>query len=394
MFLDGPGGTQVPRAVIEAMTSPMTRGFSNLGGFFAASADSEAIVAAARDAVADFLNARRPNEIIFGQNMTSLTFAASRALGSTWRGGDEIIVTRLDHDANVHPWVVAAQAAGATVRFADFGPAPDCLMAADAITDLITARTRFIAVTRASNSLGTMVDVGAVARAAHAVDALVYVDAVHFAPHGPIDVQALDCDFLACSAYKFFGPHTGILYGKQHVLDGLDPLRVRHGHHRGPEAWETGTQSFESLAGVTAAVGYLASLGEGADRRARLTSAMERVAGYERTLSGRFLAGLAEMPSVQRYGPATPTGRTPTFGVLVEDMTPADAAKELAAENVFVWSGHNYAIEVMRRLGRLEQGGLLRIGFVHYNTAEEVDLILDALDRLATGRSLKGLRST
>ena len=370
----------MPGSVIDAMTDLLRRGVSNIGGSFEASTDAAAVVAAARRAVADLFNAAHPEEIVFGQNMTSLTFAVSRAIARTWNPGDEIVVTRLDHDANVWPWVVAAKACGVEVKYADFDPAAGCVLPVEAVASRISDRTRLVAVTHASNAVGTIVDVGAVADAAHAVGALCYVDAVHYTPHGPVDVEASGCDFLVASAYKFFGPHTGVMYGRHELLAELDAFKVRPSPDEPPDKWETGTQSFESLAGVTAAVDYLAGLGDGPDRRTALRSAMGLIRDYERSLSSRFLSGLAEIPGVSLYGLAEAEGRTPTFSLDIAGISPADAAQRLGREGIFTWSGDYYAVDVMRRL---DKEGLLRIGFVHYSLAEEVDLIVDALDRMA-----------
>ena len=382
VYADGPGGTQVPDTVIEAMAGFLARGGSNLGGPFVTSEETAGVVAAARSAVVDLVNASSPEEIVFGQNMTSLTFALGRALARTWRPGDEIVCTRLDHDANVSSWMEAAAEAGAEVRLVDFDPA-DRRLDPDAVAAALTDRTRLVAVTHASNALGTVVDVAAVAEAARTVGALSFVDAVHYTPHGGIDVQRVGCDFLAASAYKFFGPHTGVLYGRREHLAGLEAVKIRPASSEPPDKWETGTQSFESLAGVAACVDYLAGLGEGATRRERIVDAMTSVAGYERTLSARFLAGLADRPHVRLYGVPVPDGRTPTFAVAVAGHGAREVAAHLGRQGIFVWDGHFYALEVMRSLGVLESGGLVRIGFVHYTTADEVDRILAALDELA-----------
>ena len=382
VYADGPGGTQVPDTVIEAMAGFLARGGSNLGGPFVTSEETAGVVAAARSAVVDLLNASSPEEIVFGQNMTSLTFALGRALARTWRPGDEIVCTRLDHDANVSSWMEAAAEAGAEVRLVDFDPV-DGRLDPDAVAAALTDRTRLVAVTHASNALGTVVDVAAVAEAARTVGALSFVDAVHYTPHGGIDVQRVGCDFLAASAYKFFGPHTGVLYGRREHLAGLEAVKIRPASSEPPDKWETGTQSFESLAGVAACVDYLAGLGEGATRRERIVDAMTSVAGYERTLSARFLAGLADRPHVRLYGVPVPDGRTPTFAVAVAGHGAREVAAHLGRQGIFVWDGHFYALEVMRSLGVLESGGLVRIGFVHYTTADEVDRILAALDELA-----------
>jgi cysteine desulfurase family protein (TIGR01976 family) len=289
VYLDGPGGTQVPQGVISAMSTYLTQGGSNTGGPFVTSQRSDAIVEAARAAVADLLNAQ-PREIAFGQNMTSLTFSLSRALARRWQPGDEIIVTNLDHDANISPWLLAAEERGVTVRWLDFDPA-DCTLYLDQLPDLLNEKTRLLAITAASNAVGTIPDISKATKLAHAAGALVYVDAVHYTPHGPLDVKAIGCDFLACSAYKWFGPHTGILYGKYELLEELTAYKVRPAPTHTPGKWETGTQSFESLAGVTAAIDYLAQLGEGAARPDQLRSAMQRIKQYEQQISQRFLVG-------------------------------------------------------------------------------------------------------
>jgi cysteine desulfurase family protein (TIGR01976 family) len=384
-YLDGPGGTQVVDGAIAAMTGVMEAGSANHGGLFVTGREADATVEAARAAIADFFNAAGPDEIAFGQNMTSITLSVSRALAWTWRPGDEVVVTRLDHDANVWPWVLAARDADATVRFVDFDPEAGCVLDPASLQAAIGPRTRLVAVTHASNAVGTVVDVAAVARMAHDVGALVYVDAVHAAPHRRLDVQAIDADFAVASVYKFYGPHTGVFYGRHALLESLEAVRIRPAPNTPPGKWETGTQSFESLAGVTAAVDYLASLGEGSQRRERLTSAMQAVVAYEATLAERFLAGVAEMPGVTVYGRSGTEGRTPTFGVDVVGFAPAEVARRLGDEGIFVWHGDYYAVEVMERLGRADRGGLVRVGFVHYNTPAEVDRVLDALDRLAAG---------
>lgn len=366
----------MPNGVITAMSRTLSEGASNIHGGFASSDAADAVVASARSAVADLFNCA-PGEVVFGQNMTSLTMATSRALARTWRPGDNVVVTRLDHDANVWPWVLAAGDAGVEVRWADFDPDAGCALDLASVARAIDDRTRLVAVTKASNAVGVVVDIAAVAKLGHAVGALVYVDAVHFGPHGSIDVRAWDCDFLAASSYKFFGPHTGCLFGRAELLGSIDPYKIRPAPDEPPDRWETGTQSFESLAGVAAAVDYLASLAAGDDRRSRLVSAMGGVAEYERSLAERFLRGLAEMPAVDLYGPPTGEGRVPTFAIDVVGRRPADVAAALAGDGIFVWAGHYYAVEVMDRLGKPE--GLVRVGFVHYNTPDEVDRVLTAL---------------
>ncbi len=383
VYLDGPGGTQAAAPVIDAMAGHLRDGTSNLGGSFVTSEEAGEVTAAARRAGADLFNAE-PEEIVFGQNMTSLTFSVSRALADTWRPGDEIVVTNLDHDANVTPWVLAATGRGVVVRQVDFVPEDGCALDYDGLAAAVGPSTRLVAVTCASNAVGTIVDVRRVVEIAHGAGALVYADAVHYAPHALVDVSATGVDFLAASSYKFFGPHTGLLYGRVDQLDRLDAYKVRPAPSSGPGKWETGTQSFESLAGVAAAVDYLAGLGAGGSRRERLAAAFGAVGEHERALSARFLAGLAEIPGVRLHGHAVAgAARTPTFAVAVEGVRPADVERRLGEQGIFVWSGHYYAVAVMERLGVLDEGGLVRIGFVHYNTVAEVDRVLDALTRLS-----------
>jgi cysteine desulfurase family protein (TIGR01976 family) len=324
----------------------------------------------------------RPQEVIFGQNMTSLTFAMSRAIGRTWESGESVVVTSLDHDANFTPWDMAADDSGVHVRVAEFDPSSGELDPA-AVVDLIDESTRLVAVCLASNALGTVVDVAPVASAAHQVGALVYVDAVHAGPHRLIDVTALDCDFLVASAYKFFGPHVGALFGKSEHLSSLNAYKVRPASSVPPEKWETGTQSFESLAGVTAAVEHLTSLGEG-EGRAGVVSAFETIVRHESSLGERFLDGVAGMEHVRLYGPPEMSERrVATFAIAVDGIPAEEVAAQMAARGIYVWAGHYYAMNVMERLGVLDDGGLVRIGFCHYNTVEEVDRTLNALADLA-----------
>lgn len=389
VFLDGPGGTQSPQAVIDAMTAYLRQGSSNLGGPFLTSREADEVVDRARQAMADLLNAR-PEEIIFGQNMTSLTFSLSRAISRTWEPGDEIVVTRIDHDANISPWLLAAEDRGVKVRWLDFHPA-DCTLAVETLPSLLTDRTQLVAVNYASNAVGTINDIRAITSAAHRDGAFVYVDAVHYAPHGPIDVRALGCDFLACSVYKFFGPHTGVVYGRSDLLEALPAYKVRPAPSEPPGKWETGTQSFESLAGVTAAVDYLADLGgPGGTRRERLARGMAAIRSYEAGLSEAFLRRAADVPGLRVYGITdieNLASRTPTFAISLEGFIPEEVATYLGDRGIFVWHGHYYAVAVMERLGTLNQGGLVRIGFVHYNTASEMDRLFAALHDLAATRA-------
>jgi len=388
IWADGPGGTQVPESVIDAMSGFLRRGESNHGGFFEASRDSDEVHREARSALADFLGASSRDEIAFGQNMTSLTFAVSRALARTWDSDSEVVVTRLDHDANVTPWVMAAADSGATVRWVDVDPS-NASLDMDSMESAIGSNTRLVAVTAASNASGTLVDVRRVVEMAHAVGAIAYVDAVHLAPHRTIDVVVLDCDFLVASAYKFFGPHTGVLYGTYERLRQFDAYKVRPAPELPPGKWETGTQSFESFAGLIATIEYWAELGEQVSptgialtRRDRLVAATTATSGYERGLARRFLDGVADLPRVEVYGitEGDLTDRTPTFALA--GTHPDEVAANLGAQGIFVWSGNYYAVEIMEALGRADSGGLVRIGFVHYNTAAEVDRILEALAAL------------
>lgn len=378
-YLDGPGGTQVHASVIAAMSGFMERGGSNLHGSFVSSAETDAVVGGARSAVADLFGATS-EEIAFGQNMTSITYSVSRAIARTWSAGDNVVVTRLDHDANVAPWLQAAADRGAEARFIDFLPDQGCQLDLASFEALVDHRTRLVACTLASNAVGTITPIDRVVDIAHAAGALTYVDAVHYAPHGLVDVVGADTDFLVASAYKWFGPHTGCLYGKGDLLASFEPYKLRPSPDTAPDRWETGTQSFESLTGVTAAVDYIASLGHGPTRRDRIVSAYDAIRTHETHLSDRFLARIAETPGVRLFGEAGSAGRTPTFAISVDGRSPDETAAILGEAGCFVWSGDYYAYEVMRRLGQPE--GLVRIGFVHYNTVDEVDRVVDMIQDL------------
>lgn len=379
-YLDGPGGTQVPQRVIFAMGSVLNDGVSNLGGGYGASHLAETTSAAGRRAMADMFNSE-PSEIVFGQNMTSLTFASSRAISRTWRTGDAIVLTSLDHDANFTPWVRAAEESGVEVRVAEFDTTSGFLDPRS-VVDLLDEKVQLVAVCLASNAIGSLVDVATISQAAHEFGAHVFVDAVHAGPHQLIDVRDLGCDFLVASAYKFFGPHTGILYGRLDLLAELDAYKVRPAPSDPPGKWETGTQSFESIAGVAAAVHYLKSLGERDTARASLADAFTRIVEYERSLGERFLTGIADLSKVVLHGSPTMDDRVATFAISVDGRHSADVASHLIERGLYVWSGHYYAVNVMDRLGVLDSGGLVRIGFVHYNTPEEVDRVLEALSEL------------
>jgi cysteine desulfurase family protein (TIGR01976 family) len=365
-FFDGPGGTQVPDSVIEAIAASLREENANLGGPFETSRRSDAVVAAAHGAAARFLGAS-PEEVGFGANMTTLNFALSRTVGRELSPGDEIVVTRLDHDANVAPWLELARDLALEVRFADFDPA-DCTLYLDDLERQLSGRTRVVAFPWASNAVGTITDVRRIAELAHDAGALAWVDAVHYAPHGPIDVAAAGVDVLICSPYKFFGPHLGLFYGRQQVLERWRPYKVRPSADE-PVAhrFESGTLPHESLAGFTACVEYLESLG------------WDAIVAHERELGERFLAGLPD--GYRLYGPPTMESRTPTFALTHPEAAPAELAGRLAERDIAAWPGNYYAVEVMERLGLGD--GTLRIGIVHYNTAEEVDRLLSALDEVA-----------
>jgi cysteine desulfurase family protein (TIGR01976 family) len=382
VHLDAPAGTQVPEPVIEAMARVQRNGMANTGGPFGASRDAGDVVDGARAAVADLFGAS-PENVVFGQNMTSLTFSMSRAIARSWTSSDRVVVTSLDHDANVTPWRIAAVERGAEVLRADFEPATGRLDPS-AVVDLIDERTRLVAVTAASNALGSVTELAPIITAAHAVGALVYVDAVHLSAHRRSEFSALGADFIAASAYKFFGPHTGLVIGASRVLESIQPYKVLPASDSSPDRWETGTQSFESLAGVTAAVDYLASLGDGLDRPARLITAYQRIRRHEDALSARFLAGIGEMPHVRLHGPdADGPDRVSTFAVTVAGTDSADVARVLGDQGIYVWSGNYYAVGVMDHLGLSAAGGAVRIGFVHYTTEGEVDRVLEAIDRMS-----------
>ena len=389
VFFDGPGGTQVPQRVIDAVTDYLIRHNANTHGAFATSRRTDETIDAARAAMADFLGCAA-DEVVFGPNMTTLTFAISRAFGRDIRPGDEIVLTRLDHDANVAPWK-ALEERGTVIRMVDIDTEECTLDMAD-MARAIGPRTKLVAVGYASNAVGTINDVTTITRMAHAVGALVYIDAVHYAPHGPIDVRALDCDFLACSPYKFFAPHMGALYGKREHLARLRPYKVRPASDAIPDRWETGTKNHEGLAGVTAAIEYLAELGQritpATTRRAALVQAMEAIKAYERELSEQLIANLLAIPGLTFYGISDPTRfdmRTPTVAVRLAGRTPRELADALGRRGIFCWDGNYYAINLTERLGVESDGGMLRIGLVHYNTAEEIELLLEALNELRIG---------
>jgi cysteine desulfurase family protein (TIGR01976 family) len=382
VYLDGPGGTQVPQSVIDAIADYLSKNNANTHGAFATSQRSDAIISGARSAMADFLNCD-PSEVIFGANMTSLTYAMSRAIGRELKAGDEIVVTRLDHGANYSPWV-ALEERGVTIRIAEINDA-DCTLDMEDLARKINGRTRLVAVGYASNAVGSINNIKEVVRLAHAAGALAYIDAVHYAPHGPIDVQALDCDFLVCSTYKFFGPHMGVLYGKQEHLRRLKPYKLAVNTDEIPEAWEWGTLNHECIAGITACVDYLAQLGpktNAGTRRSALLAAWKIIQAHERILIGTLIAGLLRIPGLTFYGITDPerfAERCPTVAVRIAGHTPLELATELGNRGFFTWDGNYYALNLTEHLDVEKDGGFLRIGLAHYNTADEVDRLLTAL---------------
>lgn len=391
VFLDGPGGTQVPQVVIDAVSDYLANHNANHGGLFATSRESDAILDAAQQAAADFVGADDPNCVYFGPNMTTLTFALSRAIarGCGWQAGDEVLVTRLDHDANVSPWVLAARDAGATIRFVEIHR-EDCTLDLDDFRKKLSPRTKLVAVGYASNAVGTTNPVQQICAEARAAGALTFIDAVHFAPHALIDVAAVGCDFLACSAYKFFAPHVGIMFGRRELLDSLAAYKVRPASNQPPGKWMTGTQNHEGLAGMLAAIDYLAGIGRHhatdhhLPRRAALREAFAIIGEYESVLCQRLLAGLATLPQYRVWGitgPRRAAERMPTISITHASRPPAEIAEYLGRRGIFVWHGNYHALELTETLG-LEPAGMVRLGIIHYNTADEVDRTIETLAEL------------
>ena len=397
IYLDNPAGTQVARTVLDRMKDYLVAHNANHEGAFATSRESDALVEQARMAAADFLNAGSSSEIVFGPNMTSLTFNISRSLVRTFNPGDEIVVTRLDHDANITPWVMAAEDRGCKVTWVDFHP-EDGTLNMDEMQRAIERRPRLVAVGHASNALGTINPVAKITRMAHEVGSLVYIDAVQYAPHGPIDVQRLGCDFLVCSSYKFFGPHMGVLYGRYDLLDRLTAYKVRPAPKDPPGKFETGTGNFEGICGVLGALEYIEWVGEtfGAEhaeryvgdysgRRLNFKLGMSAIRSYEFELSRALLDILAEPPGVTVYG-LTDTRRleerVPTCAFTLKGKTPRQVAEGLDEANIYVWDGNYYALEVTTRLGLEDSGGMVRVGPVHYNTLEEIRRFGEALQKI------------
>jgi len=396
VFLDGPGGTQVPQRVIDAISDYLSRDNANTGGAYHTSRKTDRMIAEAREAMGDFLNCDA-DEIVFGANMTTLTYAMSRALGRELGPGDEIVLTLLDHDANFSPWK-ALEEKGVTIRAAKFNPA-DCTLDMHDLARQITTHTRLVAVGYASNAVGTINNVSEIVRLARKAGALSYIDAVHYAPHGLIDVRALGCDFLVCSTYKFFGPHMGVLYGKREHLQRLRPYKVRPNTNNIPQCWEWGTLNHECIAGIKACVDYWEELGHRVDaglrpagtgqspvptltRRQAIVAAHAAIHPHERAMTEKMISGLLAIPGLKLYGIADPRrfdNRCATIAVRIEGHTPLELATKLGERGFFTWDGNYYALNVTEQLDVERTGGFLRIGLVHYNTMEEVERMLGAL---------------
>ena len=379
-YFDGPGGTQVPRSVVAAIADYLYRHNANTHWVYPTSVETDEMILAARAALADFLGGA-PEEIVFGANMTTLTFHLARGLGRAWGPGDEIVVTELDHRANVDPWLALAKERGVTVRMVRANVETGELDWED-FERQVGARTRLVAVGAASNALGTISDVRRAAELAHGVGALCFVDAVHYAPHTLVDVAALGCDFLACSAYKFYGPHVGILWGRGDLLAAVDVPKLLPASDAAPDRLETGTGNFEGMMGAAAAVDFLASLGEAGSRRARLENAFERLHAEGSALVRRLWDGLGSIPGVKRYGPPPGRPRTPTVSFAMDGIPSVEIARRLAEHALFVSNGDFYASTIVRRLGRAEDG-LVRVGCACYTTADEVDRLLEGVRSLA-----------
>jgi len=390
VLADAPGGSQVPETVVDAIAGYLRRSNTNTHGAFPTSHETDELIEEARRAAADVTGADA-DEIVFGPNATTLLLALSRSFGRTLRPGDEVVVTILDHDANVRPWVLAAEDAGATVRWVDVRE-DDVTIDVDSFDAALSPRTRLVAFTLASNAVGTIPAAADLAARAHEAGALVAVDGVHLAQHRSLDARAIGADVLACSPYKFFGPHLGILAVRRELLEAWTPYKLRPAPDTVPARWETGTQNHEGLAGLVAAVDYLEGIGRAsgvpadATRREAVVAAFAAIREHERGLAERFLDGLASLPTVRLWGisdPARLDQRTPTFAIRVGDQHPEKTATALAGRGIHVWDGHYYAITIMERLGLLDSGGAVRVGFCHYHTHEEVDRVLEELGALA-----------
>lgn len=396
VFFDNPAGTQIARRAIARMVEAMTSANANLGGAFGTSIEAGARVRAAHEAAADFVNATSPEEIFFGQSMTALTFALSRALGREFAPGDEIVLTRMDHDGNVTPWQMMAEERGLNVRWLDFSPETFEYDLAS-LHRALGPRTRLVAVNHASNVTGTLNDVAAITRAAKAAGALVYVDAVQSAPHVPIDVQALGCDFLVCSAYKFYGPHYAIAWGRRELLERLTAYKVRAASSALPFKFVNGTTNREALAGILGAIEHFewvgrahGDAGPSATRRAAIVAGASAMRVYDRGLARRLIVGLQRIPGLCVLGLTREEDlerRVPTVSFDLDGHDPAAVARFMAARGINLWSGHNYGVEPVTRLGLLAKGGVVRVGPTHYNTAAEIDRFLDTLDQYLASNS-------
>ncbi|WKZ40679.1 MAG: cysteine desulfurase-like protein [Anaerolineales bacterium] len=399
IFFDNPGGTQIAKPSIDRITKYLIESNANHEGAFETSIASDAVLDEAHQAMADFYNAASPQEIVFGNNMTTLTLHISRSISREWKEGDEIVLTRLDHDANVTPWILAAQDRGVKVNWVDFD-VEDGTLKLDELQKALDRKPRLLAVGYASNALGTINPVQKIVKMAHAAGTLVYIDAVQYAPHGPIDVQKLNCDFLVSSAYKFFGPHVGILYGKRDLLERLFAYKVRPATNELPGKFETGTQNHEGIAGVLGALEYFEWIGkefggeyvEGLQedgytgRKLELKKGMTAIRAYEFELNRALLSALEAVPGLHIFGLTDPRRldeRVATFSFRIGDIPPRRIAEALAKENIYVWDGHYYAINVTERLGVEEAGGMVRVGAAHYNTLDEIARLKDALIKIA-----------
>ena len=390
IYLDNPAGTQVPASVAAAMSDCLLSSNANGGGYFPSSVAADNVVESAREAMADFLNAPSSSEIVFGQNMTTITLHLSRSIGRLFRSGDEIILSRMDHDANVWPWVLLARDLDLTIKWLPFSP-ETFEFDLSVLKDLFTDRTRLICVGGASNLTGTINDVAAICAQARAAGVLTFIDAVQSVPHVATDVQTIGCDFLVCSPYKFFGPHQGVLWGRREVLEQLEPYRVRPAPSDVPGCFETGTQSHEGFAGIKAAIDYFdwigTSMAGASSGRAALRAAMELLFDYEKSLASHLIQGLRDIDGVTVQGITAGDAmdrRVPTVSFTHATVAPALIAEALAQQNIFVWNGHNYAVEVAKTLGIYESGGAVRVGPVHYNSRTELDEFLAALQKILT----------
>lgn len=392
VFFDNPGGSQVPKPVGEAMLNYFNTANANVHGAFDTSRRTDETITGAREAMRDFLNSSSPDEIVFGANMTTLTFHLARSLSRDIKPGDEVVVTRMDHDANIAPWLDLEEQ-GAVIKWVSFHP-EDCTLNMEELEDILSDKTKLVAVGYASNAVGTINDLKRIVTLAHQHDALVYIDAVHYAPHGPIDVQDLDCDFLVCSPYKFYGPHMGVLYGKRKWLERLKAHKVRPSEKKPPEKFETGTQNHEALAGLTATLNFLSDVGEKygekpddrtgslSGRPLNLKRGMTVIRRYESELFNVLLEGIRTVPGIKVYGITDRERmfhRTPTLAFTSATRSPRDISIHLGKNDIYVWDGNYYALALMEWLGLEETGGAVRVGLAFYNTPDEIQRFLEVL---------------